>query len=315
MSVNSLVNGGFMQLRVAVVGKSKIIVEDVSNRVYRGDYFVCPIFFDEPEAISKIERLYPHVIIICINDESFDEFEEYNSLLEYKKIKEAGIIVISHPSKYEKFKDVTSLNISAYVERPLRLEKLFEALEQIKESISVADEKVFKEKIKDLQSVVERQKFEAYKKQRALADAAREIRNETVIVKKEIEQRFETKKREKKTVLIVDTDTMVLSSLKDFLCEKYNIICVPNAPLAMKYLEKYRPDIIVLDYSINLYGRALPKNKKEIEEIPKVVLCASTDKAIIKQVLMGMKPRGFIKKPIDRDSVLAKLDEISGTLD
>ena len=82
---------------------------------------------------------------------------------------------------------------------------------------------------------------------------------------------------------------------------------------AMKYLEKYRPDVIILDYTINLYGRALPKNKREIEDIPKIVLCASTDKAVIKQILMGMKPRGFIKKPIDKFAVLSKLEEILTT--
>ncbi|MBO4376169.1 MAG: response regulator [Lachnospiraceae bacterium] len=299
-----------MQLRVAVVGKSKIIVGDVSNRVYRGDYFVCPVFFNEPEALAKIERLYPHVIIICLNDEGFEEYEEYNRLLEYKKIGEAAIIVIAHPDKYSKFTQVTGLKVSSFVKRPLRLEDLFGALDKIKDDISVADEQVFKEKIKDLQSVVERQKFEAYKKQRALAAAAKEIKKEVTITPREDTGGFVPTKKEKKTVLVVDTDTLILSNLKDFLEDKYIVVCVPNAPLAMKYLEKYRPDVIVLDYTINLYGRSLPKNKKEIEDIPKVVLCASTDKAVIKQVLMGIRPRGFIKKPVDREALLEKLNEI-----
>ena len=224
-----------MQLRVAVVGKSKIIVGDVSNRVYRGDYFVCPVFFNEPEALAKIERLYPHVIIICLNDEGFEEYEEYNRLLEYKKIDEAAIIVIAHPDKYSKFTQVTGLK------------------DKIKDDISVADEQVFKEKIKDLQSVVERQKFEAYKKQRALAAAAKEIKKEVTITPREDTGGFVPTKKEKKTVLVVDTDTLILSNLKDFLEDKYIVVCVPNAPLAMKYLEKYRPDVIVLDYTINLY--------------------------------------------------------------
>lgn len=301
-----------MQLRVAVVGKSKIIVGDVSNRVYRGDYFVCPIFFDEPDYVFKLVRLYPHVIIICLNDENLEELVDYNDLLQYNKIDEAAIIVISHPDKYERFKNDTLLNISEFVPRPLRIEALFNALDKIKDSISVADEKVFKEKIKDLQTVVERQKFEAYKQQRALAAAASEIKREKVITPKEGLQAPDPTK-ETKTVLVVDTDTMVLSALKDFLSGRYSVVCVPNGPLAMKYLEKYKPDIIILDYTINLYGRALPKNKREIDDIPKIVLCASTDKAVIKQVLMGMKPRGFIKKPIDKFGVLSKLEEIFGS--
>lgn len=298
-----------MQLRVAIVGKSKIIVGDVSNRVYRGDYFVCPIYFDEADYVSKLERLYPHVIIICLNDENNEELIDYNDLIQYRKIDEAALIVIGHPEKYENFKDNTLLNISEFVPRPLRIEALFNALDKIKDSISVADEKVFKEKIKDLQTVVERQKFEAYKQQRALAAAASEIKKEKIITPKE-DLQAPNPNRARKTVLVVDTDTMVLSALKDFLSGKYTVVCVPNAPLAMKYLEKYKPDIIILDYTINLYGRALPKNKREIEDIPKIVLCASTDKAVIKQVLMGMKPRGFIKKPIDKFGIMTKLDEI-----
>lgn len=301
-----------MQLRVAIVGKSKIIVEDVSNRVYRGDYFVCPIYFDDADYVSKLERLYPHVIIICLNDENPEELVDYNDLLQYRQTDEAALIVISHPDKYERFKDDTLLNISEFVPRPLRIEALFNALDKIKDSISVADEKVFKEKIKDLQTVVERQKFEAYKQQRALAAAASEIKKEKVITPKE-DLQAPNPNRVKKTVLVVDTDTMVLSASKDFLSGKYTVVCVPNAPLAMKYLEKYKPDIIILDYTINLYGRALPKNKREIDDIPKIVLCASTDKAVIKQVLMGMKPRGFIKKPIDKFGIMTKLDEIFGS--
>ncbi|MBO7387402.1 MAG: response regulator [Lachnospiraceae bacterium] len=301
-----------MQLRVAIVGKSKIIVGDVANRVYRGDYFVCPIYFDEADYVSKLERLYPHVIIICLNDENPEELLDYNDLLQYRQIDEAALIVISHPDKYELFKNDTLLNISEFVPRPLRIEALFNALDKIKDSISVADEKVFKEKIKDLQTVVERQKFEAYKQQRALAAAASEIKREKVITPKEDLQAPNPDKA-RKTVLVVDTDTMVLSALKDFLSGKYSVVCVPNGPLAMKYLEKYKPDIIILDYTINLYGRALPKNKREIDDIPKIVLCASTDKAVIKQVLMGMKPRGFIKKPIDKFGIMTKLDEIFGS--
>ena len=124
-----------MQLRVAVVGKSKIIVGDVSNRVYRGDYFVCPIFFDEPDYVFKLVRLYPHVIIICLNDENLEELVDYNDLLQYNKIDEAAIIVISHPDKYERFKNDTLLNISEFVPRPLRIEALFNALDKIKDSI------------------------------------------------------------------------------------------------------------------------------------------------------------------------------------
>ena len=103
-----------MQLRVAIVGKSKIIVGDVSNRVYRGDYFVCPIYFDEADYVSKLERLYPHVIIICLNDENNEELIDYNDLLQYRKIDEAALIVIGHPEKYENFKDFPCEEIEQY---------------------------------------------------------------------------------------------------------------------------------------------------------------------------------------------------------
>lgn len=292
-----------MQLRVAVIGKSKIIVQDISNRIFRGDYFVCPIFFNKSDVIGRLERLYPHVIVLCINDEEDGELEEYNIIKNYPKFSEAGMIIIAHPQKYKRLNALAPFENPVYVERPLRIEALFNALEAAKNKITVADDKVFQETIKGLQSVAEKQKFEAYKRQRMLGkhvESIDDIPNEPQAVAK--------------VVLVVDSDVLVLASIKEYLTGKYLVICVPNAMLALKFMEKQRPDVIIMDYNVSFYGKNQPKHQTVLDTIPKIVLAATTDKAIIKQILMGMRPTAFLQKPLSQDALLSKLEEVFATL-
>lgn len=295
-----------MQLRVAVIGRSKIIIEDISSHIAHGDYFVCPLVFSTTEIVDKLNRLHPHIIIICLNDESPDEIKEYELLELYTGKTENGLIVIGHPSRNEMFKQETHLRHIFYVQRPLNKEELFQALDANRSKISHTDEVLFQEKIKELKAISEKQQFEAYKKQRAIEKGLEEEKTYPMgpIENPNDKENYNviTTEKGRKTVLVIDTDVMVLSALKDFLSRDYFVVCVPNMALALKFSEKQKPSAIILDYTVSLKGN--------FEEIPKIVMTATSDKAILQQVLYGLKPTALLKKPIEKDLLLSKLKDV-----
>lgn len=52
----------------------------------------------------------------------------------------------------------------------------------------------------------------------------------------------------KKRLLVVEDDKMVLSILREYLLTDYNVCCVDTGKEALEILEYARPDCILLDY-------------------------------------------------------------------
>lgn len=294
-----------MQLRVAVVGRSKIIIEDISNHIAQGDYFVCPLVFSSTDIVDKLNRLHPHIIIICLNDETPEDIKEYELLELYTGKTENGLIVIGHESKTDLFKKETRQRHVFYIRRPLNKEMLFQALDDIRSKVSHTDEVLFQEKIKELKTISEKQQYEAYKRQRAIEKAVEaESAPAGPVENPNDKENYNviTTEKTRKIVLVIDTDVMILSALKDFLSRDYFVVCVPNMALALKFSEKQKPNAIILDYTVSLKGN--------FEGIPKIVMTATTDKAILQQVMYGLKPTALLKKPIEKDLLLSKLKDV-----
>ena len=58
----------------------------------------------------------------------------------------------------------------------------------------------------------------------------------------------ETKNR--KTILMIDDDMAYLKQLNSILQDSYNVVMINSAKLAINYLLKNRPDVILLDYQM-----------------------------------------------------------------
>ena len=54
----------------------------------------------------------------------------------------------------------------------------------------------------------------------------------------------------KKIILIVDDDRLTLSTAQNLLGDKYKVVAVNSAKQAYKYLDRYTPDLILLDINM-----------------------------------------------------------------
>lgn len=117
----------------------------------------------------------------------------------------------------------------------------------------------------------------------------------------------------RKSVLVVDDDVTMLNIIKIYLQDLYDITVVPSGKLAMKFLDKKKTDMVLLDYMMP--GEDGPTVLQHIREsslqpnLPVVFLTGVADKAMVMHGL-EFRPNGYLLKPVKREILLEKVTEI-----
>ncbi len=112
---------------------------------------------------------------------------------------------------------------------------------------------------------------------------------------------------EKNTVLIIDDSPTMLGNLKAILSDKFKVYLAPGGERGVKFLQKKRPDVILLDYLMPEWDgvRTLEEIRKDpdMAKIPVIFLSGETDDVL--ETLSKYETAGVVKKP----PVIAELME------
>lgn len=129
-------------------------------------------------------------------------------------------------------------------------------------------------------------------------------------VKEEAEQPKDEKRRH---ILAVDDSGVLLRSVKAMLEKDYDVSTATSGMKALKKAQKDMPDLILLDYEMPEWDgkKTLEeiRNDEQLKDIPVVFLTAVADKSHIMAVL-GMKPSGYLLKPIEPQKLLNTIDTV-----
>ena len=119
----------------------------------------------------------------------------------------------------------------------------------------------------------------------------------------------------KKHILVVDDDPMMLKLIKEQLKDNYTVATAINGAIALKFLENKKTDMIILDYEMpGESGADVLKKIRDNEvtsNLPVVFLTGITDREKIKKVI-GLKPQGYLIKPIEREQLLQIISNTIG---
>lgn len=120
---------------------------------------------------------------------------------------------------------------------------------------------------------------------------------------------------ERKHVLVVDDDPIMLKLIKEHLCEKYDVATAISGKIAHKFLETKKTNLILLDYEMPVEnGPEVLKKIREnpaFDDIPVLFLTGITDKEKVRQALI-LNPQGYLVKPIDKDKLLGTIEKFIG---
>ena len=120
-----------------------------------------------------------------------------------------------------------------------------------------------------------------------------------------------TIKYDKRTVLMIDDDMSYLKQLNNMLSESYNVIMINSAKLALNYLMKNTPDVILLDYQMPLYSGAnvmsMIQKSSDRKPIPIIILSGTLDRASL-QECYAYNPFAYLAKPVSKDTLIETIE-------
>jgi len=132
-------------------------------------------------------------------------------------------------------------------------------------------------------------------------------------IKKAITEIIDLRAIEEKHVLVVDDDPIMLKTLRTYLEDSFTVTAVKSGKLAIKFLEKQTPDIILLDYMMPDWDGAttyqLIRGKDNGKRVPIVFLTGINDKEKVMECL-SLRPQGYLVKPVNKPDVIAKIKEL-----
>lgn len=117
----------------------------------------------------------------------------------------------------------------------------------------------------------------------------------------------------KKCVLAIDDVAIILSRITDALREHYNVVTVNSGARALKYLDKNKPDLILLD--IRMPGQdgfeilQVIQTMDDRADIPVIMLTGMEDEnSVMKSIELGI--RDYILKPFAQSDLLERVRRV-----
>ena len=117
----------------------------------------------------------------------------------------------------------------------------------------------------------------------------------------------------KPKVLAVDDNSISLAAIEQELKDEYEVIPLNSGTRALKYLQRERPDLILLD--IQMESKDGIETLKEIrdmekcKDIPVIMLTSMRDKQmVVESAKLGVK--GYVIKPFTKQDLRARVDSV-----
>lgn len=121
------------------------------------------------------------------------------------------------------------------------------------------------------------------------------------------------KKEQQKTILAIDDDMAYLKLINSYLHDDYNVIMINSAKLALDYLLKHTPDLILLDYQMPLYNGANVMNMiqrdPERAQIPVIILSGVINTEVLKKCI-PCKPAACLAKPVSKEDLQKNIEQV-----
>lgn len=117
----------------------------------------------------------------------------------------------------------------------------------------------------------------------------------------------------KKRILIIDDDPHMLRTMKTMLEGNYEVAIAPSGMKGIRMINKFNPDIILLDYDMpDMNGQETFAKIKEDEmyrHIPVMFLTGIDDEQMARRVLK-MIPAGYVLKPPVKSEIIKRIEAV-----
>ena len=275
--------------KVLLAGKNSTIKDDFFQ--YMNDVFATvTTSMNDYDIRNHLDYFKPDIFVYCLNE---DKREDLLHLVEYRaKMDENEVVpvIVGTEEECENFQRIVVNMAQVVLKKPISANAIKDQIVQYMQLLEQEKEEEIR-----LQEELERKQEELARKQEELA-REREAKN-------------------RKHVLVIDDDPLMLKMIKEQLHDKYDVATAISGKIAYKFLETKKTNLILLDYEMPVEDGPEVFNKirenKELEDVPIIFLTGVSDKEKITQALM-LKPQGYLLKPIEREKLLAAIEKFIG---
>ena len=264
-----------MKYKLLLCGSGKMIMDDFFNHLDH-DFDLISTSTRLNDMTRHLELFEPDLFVYCLNNDARDDLIKLNELKRYLVREDVRTVIIGSEDDCEDFRRITNNLVDLVLTKPITIN-------------------IIKESIIDFMESVEKE------------------REEQRIMQKKLEML--KKMQERKHVLVVDDDPVLLKLIKEHLHEKYDVATAISGKLARKFLEMKKTHFILLDYEMpGESGIDVLKWIREnpiYDDIPVVFLTGTTDKSKIVEAL-SLNPQGYLLKPIDKDKLIGTIEKFIG---
>lgn len=269
-----------MEIKIVAFGKNERIVNDICDTIKREKGIrveANPLI----RSVSGSQSLNnaAHLVIICLEDDSRFEIQQYD---EFEKAVKAGktiVAVIAGDRDKSAFMEATGLTQVLFLTRSAPYPAIYEKIDRIRQELN-----------------------------------KREISTAPVI--EEFVNPHPIDEFQRKHIMVVDDDPEQLFQIKENLKEFYDVTVVTNGRSALNYMGKHKVDLVLLDFIMPGMDGATVYSKMKfipaLRDIPVVFLTGVSDKEKVTKVLVDLAPRGYLLKPAKKSELVATIIEILG---
>ena len=272
-----------MRYKMLLTGRNKSVIDDFFKQT--DDAFeTLTTSVRYTDVVRHLNYFEPDIFVFCIYNESMDAFSQMTNIKNQLNQREIPFVLIGSKEDCEEFERITVRIADLVLVKPLTAEAI---------TMQILNFMTVWNKLKAERAKTQKQE------QRLQGDGVTE----------------ESEVSNKKHILVVDDSPIMLKTLKENLRDDYDIATAINGKVALKFLEKKKTDLILLDYEMP--GESGPavlekiRSDDAIKDIPVIFLTGVTDSGKIKEALV-LKPQGYLLKPINREKLLEAITRVLG---
>lgn len=308
-----------MKYKTLVMGKSNSIIDDFF--AHMDDSFeVISTSTRYGDIIRHIKFFVPDALIYCLYNESQESIRQMVTIKSFLQQSRIPLILLGSKEDCDEFERI-AVNVSNLtLVKPYTISSIKEKIvgflderqpyveayrgktaengdDSIDEKLASIDISSLKDKISSLEA--------------ALDSAQTSPAQSNAPSEPAMGQESQAVLDERKHILVVDDDPIMLKTVKEQLHDDYDVATAISGKIAMKFLERKRTDLILLDYEMPVEnGPAVLGRIRENDatrDIPVVFLTGVSDRDKIKEAI-ALKPQGYLLKPIDHDKLMETIN-------
>ncbi len=336
-----------MKYKTLITGKNTAVIDEFF--IQMDDVFeVISTSLRFNDIMRHIKYFNPDIFVYCVNNEARENIAQMATLKGSLSRARIPVILIGSKEECNEFEKIAVNVANLTLEKPFTAATLKEHIlkfmkerklsmemraaeqereEQIRSEIRkrTDSKEDLEQAFQSLAAMLEEDDIPqpAPRKQAAWqgqSDSAKQFAGDNEFLSaKEMDFASETAKEQESAkrqhILVVDDDPLMLKMLKEHLHGDYDVATAVSGKIALKFLERKKTNLILLDYEMpgenGLDVLEKVRANSATKDIPVIFLTGVSDSEKIQEALV-LRPQSYLLKPINREKLLEAITKIIG---